>query len=69
MIIFPQELKRREQTRVFDKLTHLFASMFINSNVIFDKARMMEGEDSLFILLIHDDVYYFLSNRMSINIV
>ena len=43
--------------------------MFINSNVIFDKARMMEGEDSLFILLIHDDVYYFLSNRMSINIV
>lgn len=69
MIIFPQELKRREQTRVFDKLTHLFASMFINSNVIFDKARMMEGEGSLFILIIHDDVYYFLSNRMSINIV
>lgn len=69
MIIFPRELKRREQTRVFDKLTHLFASMFINSNVIFDKARMMEGEGSLFILIIHDDVYYFLSNRMSINIV
>lgn len=67
MIIFPRELKRREQTRVFDKLTHLFASMFIN--VIFDKARMMEGEGSLFILIIHDDVYYFLSNRMSINIV
>lgn len=43
--------------------------MFINSNVIFDKARMMEGEGSLFILIIHDDVYYFLSNRMSINIV
>lgn len=53
--------------------SHPCCPLIINSNVIFDKAKMMEGEDSLFI--IYDDdvfamyIYFFLSNRISINFV